>query len=128
MAGAEPGCIVIAGVNDVYQDRPVAHAVTGLRTMYDRAIQARIRVIAGTIMPYDTATPEQNARMREINDWIRRQAAADPWLEVADTRTAVARPDAPDLLCDTVDQLHPSPAGYRAVADALRPVIEEILR
>jgi lysophospholipase L1-like esterase len=120
--------VIIAGVNDVYQGRP-ASAVTGhLRWMYDRGKQNGIRVVAGTILPYDTATPEQNARMHQINAWIRQQAEADPTLGFVDTRAAVAMPGKPDTLSDSGDHLHPSPAGYRAMAEAIRPVIEQILR
>jgi lysophospholipase L1-like esterase len=119
--------VVIAGVNDVYQGRPAGHVIEQLEWMYSRAAQAGIPVIAGTIIPYDTATPEQNARMREINSWIRRKAA-DARLGFVDTRAAVAAPGKPDMLSETADHVHPSPAGYRAMADAIRPVIEQILR
>ena len=91
--------------------------------MFDRARQAGIRVVAGTIVPYNTATPDQNARMREINDWIRLQAASTAGLAFADTRAAVAAPGKPDTLSETVDQLHPTPAGYRAMAEAIRPAM-----
>jgi lysophospholipase L1-like esterase len=120
--------VVIAGVNDVYQGREVEHVTRQLRWMYDRAQQAGIRVVAGTILPYDTATPEQNAKMREINGWIRQQADAHPALGFADTRAAVGAPGKPDTLADSPDRLHPSPSGYRAMAGAIRPVIEQILR
>jgi lysophospholipase L1-like esterase len=119
--------IIIAGVNDVYQGRPAAHVIEQLQWMYRRARDAGIRVIAGTIIPYNTATPEQNASMREINSWIRRQRVPGV-LESVDTRAAVAAPGNSDKLSETVDQLHPSPSGYRAMADAIRPVIEHILR
>jgi hypothetical protein len=33
--------------------------------MEDGALEPGIRLIAGTILPYDTATREQNGRMRE---------------------------------------------------------------
>src|SRR5687767_8995914 len=111
--------IVIAGVNDVYQGFPAAHVIEQLLWMYQRAAGAGIRVIAGTIIPYNTATPEQNARMREINDWIRRRAQDDAGLEYVDTRAAVSLPGNPDMLSETSDQLHPSAAGYRAMADAI---------
>jgi lysophospholipase L1-like esterase len=120
--------VVIAGVNDVYQGREVDHVIRQLRWMYHRAQQADIRVVAGTILPYDTASPEQNAKMRQVNAWIRQHADAHPALGFADTRAAVEAPGKPDLLSDSPDHLHPSPLGYRAMAGAIRPVIERILR
>ena len=120
--------VVVAGVNDVYQGRPASQVIEHLRWMYDRARHAGIRVVAGTILPYDTASPDQNARMHEINAWIRHEAAGDPALGFVDTRAAVAAPANPDTLSETADHLHPSPAGYRAMAEAIRPVIERILR
>ena len=66
--------IVIAGVNDVYQGRPVEHVTTQLDSMYRRALGQGIRVVAGSIVPYNTATADQNARMHAINDWIRTTA------------------------------------------------------
>jgi lysophospholipase L1-like esterase len=120
--------VLIAGVNDVYQGRPAAHVIEQLRWMFDRARQAGIRVVAGTIVPYNAATLDQNARMREINDWIRQQAAPTAGIVVAETRAAVAAPGKPDTLSETADQLHPTPAGYRAMAAAIRPAIEQVLR
>jgi lysophospholipase L1-like esterase len=119
--------VIIAGVTDVYQGRPAAHVIEQLAAMYGRAAHAGIPVVAGSIVPYNTATPGQNARMREINDWIRATAAADPDIEFVDTRAAVAAPDDPDRLFESPDGLHPSPAGYRRMAEAIRPVIERLL-
>ena len=79
--------------------------------MYDRAAHAGIRVVAGTIVPYNTATPDQNDRMHQMNDWIRRQVRADPAVAFVDTRAAVAAAGNPDRLAESPDGLHPSPAG-----------------
>jgi lysophospholipase L1-like esterase len=129
VASAGPAAvIVIAGVNDVYQGRPVEHVTRELRAMYDLAAASRIPVIAGSIVPYNTATPEQNAKMRAINDWIRAEAARDPNIVFADTRKAAAREDNPDMLRSSPDSLHPDADGYRRMADALAPAIAESLR
>lgn len=120
--------VIIAGVNDVYQGRPVAHVTQQLQRMYDTAARAGIRVVAGSIIPYNTATPAQNARMSEINTWIRGRADADANIYFADTRAAVAAPGNPDSLVSSPDGLHPSADGYRQMATAIAPVLERILR
>ena len=119
--------VIIAGVNDVYQGRSEGHVRQQLTAMYERSRAAGIPVVAGTIIPYNTATPDQNARMRGINDWIRKTAADDPTIDFVDTRAAAAQPGDPDRLFETPDDLHPSPAGYRRMADAIRPVLENVL-
>ncbi len=120
--------VIIAGVNDVYQGRGVEHVKAELTAMYRRAQEAGIKVVAGSIIPYDTATADQNARMHAINDWIAAQPAADPNIRFADTRAAVAAPGSSDRLASSPDGLHPDPAGYRKMADTIGRVILEWLR
>ena len=111
----------------MYQARPAQQVKDQLAAMYKRAHDAGIRVIAGTIIPYNTATPEQNAAMHEINDWIRTQARADPGVLYVETRAAVASPGNPDRLVSSPDGLHPDAVGYRRMADAIAPAIEQAL-
>jgi lysophospholipase L1-like esterase len=118
--------ILIAGVNDVYQGRSAESAIAALRGMYDRALGAGITVIAGSILPYNTATPDQNARMRQINAWIASQARADQRLVFVDTRQAVASEHDPDQLAGSPDGLHPNVDGYHHLADVLEPLIRRL--
>jgi lysophospholipase L1-like esterase len=127
LAAAPRIVVIIAGVNDVYQGRSTDEVTASLRLMYDRARDAGVRVLAGTILPYDTATPEQNRRMRIVNDWIAQEAARDPAVAAVDTRRAVAALDDPDRLISSPDSLHPSVDGYRRMADAIRSVLEHTL-
>jgi acyl-CoA thioesterase-1 len=119
--------VIIAGVNDVYQGRGVDDVTQNLRLMYGRAQDAGVMVLAGTIVPYDTATPEQNRKMCEINAWIGCEAERDPNVAFVDTRRAVASPHDPDRLVSSPDALHPSVDGYRRMAEAIRSVLERIL-
>ena len=115
--------IIIAGVNDVYQGRGVDAVTAALEDMYERARNAALPVVAGSIIPFNTATADHNARMRAVNEWIRAYAIRVPGVTFSDTRAAAADPGAPDRLVSSPDNLHPSPDGYRRMAAALEPAI-----
>ena len=119
--------VIIAGVNDVYQGRSAPSVQRELEAMYGRARAARIPVVAGTIVPFNTATADQNDRMHAINDWIRSYASRHPDVVFCDTRAAVAAPGQPDRLVSSPDDLHPSADGYRLMALALEPAIKTAL-
>ena len=82
--------------------------------MYDRAAQAGIRVVAGTIVPYNTATrrPERADARDQRLDPRSRPRPTRP-IAFADTRAAVRRPESRTRWPNRRTELHPSPAGYR---------------
>ncbi len=120
--------VVIAGVNDIYQGRPAGSVTRELEAIYDAARGAGLPVVAGSIIPYNTATPDQNARMHAVNAWIRGYVDRHARTAFADTRAAAAAPGQPDRLLSSPDDLHPSPEGYNAMARALEPAILRLLR
>jgi acyl-CoA thioesterase I len=128
VAAARPDVVVIiAGVNDLYQGRTAEAAERELEAMYNEARAARIPVVAGTIIPFNVATPDQNARVHAVNAWIRDYAARHDDVVFCDTRAAVAAPGRPDRLVSSPDDLHPSPDGYKLMAGALEPAIRMAL-
>jgi len=124
-AAAKPAVVVIiAGVNDVYQGHSAESVERELEAMYTAARAAKMIVVAGSIIPFNVASADQNARMHAVNDWIRGYAARHEDLVVfCDTRAAVAAPGQPDRLVSSPDDLHPSPDGYKRMATALEPAI-----
>ena len=120
--------VIIAGVNDVYQGRPAAQVTPVLLGLYERAGRESIPVVAGSIVPYNTATPAANAVMREINRWIQDEASRRANLAFVDTRAATAAADDPDRLAGSPDGLHPDVDGYRRMAEVLEPALTRCLK
>ena len=124
---AKPDAVVVlAGVNDIYQGRTAESVERELEAMYEAARAAHIPVVAATIIPYNTATADQNERMRAVNAWVKDYAEHHA-LAFCDTRAAVTAAGAPDRLVSSPDNLHPSPEGYRLMALAIEPAIKRAL-
>lgn len=136
---AQPGVrhvIVLEGVNDLgvftreAPQPPQAHArlvreMIGIYAQMAARARARgIRVIGATITPYGGSAyyhPDaaNEADRQAVNHWIRTSGAFDA---VIDFDAALRDPQRPDRLradLDSGDGLHPSIAGYRAMADAV---------
>lgn len=116
---AKPGAVIIlAGVNDAYQGRPVPETELDLRWMYRRAKALGIVPVAATVLPFTRATPAQNERIARLNAWIRKTAAEEK-IPFCDTARAAADPKDARRLKASPDGLHPDVATYRAVGEAL---------
>jgi lysophospholipase L1-like esterase len=144
---AQPGVtalIVLEGINDIGwphlklpqpkdaaapkespfggQDVTADDLIVGLRQIIDRAHQHGIRVFGATLTPFDGAgyfTPDGEAIRQAVNQWIRTGGAFDG---VIDFDAAVRDPQHPSQFREgfhSGDHLHPSTAGYKAMADAI---------
>ncbi|HTD55448.1 MAG TPA: SGNH/GDSL hydrolase family protein [Silvibacterium sp.] len=144
---AQPGVtslIVLEGINDIGwphmklppaanggppRESPFASQIVtarelilGLRQIIDRAHQHGIRVFGAALTPYEGAdyfSPDGEAVRQELNQWIRTSQAFDG---VIDFDAAVRDPDYPSRFREEYqsgDHLHPSAAGYKAMAAAV---------
>ena len=128
--------IVFEGVNDLGglarngEVSPAEHTALVQRVLaaYQQVIARAhahgLRVYGATVTPYVGSTyyhpgPLSEADRQAVNAWIRATGNFDA---VIDFDAAVRDPQHPDQLLpayDCGDHLHPSPAGYKAMADAI---------
>lgn len=120
--------ILMEGLNDLGNDDslPARSLIDGLTRLVRRAQQAGLTVHLGTLPPTGGARggeghgSEATARRRaKVNRWIRTSGVTD---SVVDFDRALRDPEDPSRLrpaYDSGDHLHPSSAGYRAMARAV---------
>lgn len=98
----------------------------GLRQIIDRAHEHGIRVFGATLTPFEGAnyfSSDGEAIRQEVNQWIRTSGAFDG---VFDFDLAVRDPNHPSQFREDLqsgDHLHPSTAGYKAMADAIEAAV-----
>lgn len=119
--------IILAGVNDLHQGKPVGWVTKYLARMYAQAHRAHIVVVACSILPYDAATDEVRRRMKDANDWIVEYTQTHPGMLFCDTARSVEHTAYPGRLISTTDGLHPDVAAYRMLGSALAGVLEQAL-
>lgn len=121
------GVLILEGINDLGLHRsPAADIIAGLTQLINQAHAAGVKAWLATILPAanalvdGTATAPNSDRDRQLtNTWIRGQKLADG---VVDFDQALRDPANPSILragYASVDNLHPSPAGYLAMAQAV---------
>lgn len=123
--------ILLEGINDIgaYQRTgaeadavTAAELITAYRQIIDRAHAHGLKIHGATLTPYEGAAyyGETGEAMRQaVNAWIRTSGAFDGVIdfEAAIRDPANPRRIRPDL--DLGDHLHPNPAGYAVMGDAI---------
>jgi lysophospholipase L1-like esterase len=128
-------CIYLEGINDIGQvmrpDSPektltVDELILAATQLVIRAHQHGVKVMGATLLPFGPKDPPANvdwpgARriIDQYNDWARTSHVFDG---VVDFNKAVADPQAPQTMLpvyDSGDHVHPSDAGYDAMARAV---------
>jgi lysophospholipase L1-like esterase len=131
--------IVLEGINDIVWPNTVlagpdeavsaGEIIAGFRQVIARARLAGLKVLLGTITPFEGTLPllphgryhtADKERIRQaVNRWIRNESGADG---VIDFDAVLRDPQRPVRLAaqyDSGDHIHPSDAGYRAMANAV---------
>lgn len=128
--------VVLEGINDIGMlehsgevdraghDALVRQMIGAYEQMIALAHTHNIKIIGGTIMPfvgsgYYHPTSASEADRQAVNQWIRDPNHFDAMI---DFEKIVRDPDHPDRLLpafDSGDHLHPSPAGYAAMAQGI---------
>jgi len=117
--------IVLAGVNDIYQDLPLKPVTDNLYWMYQQAQGKGIMPVAATVLPFDTATPEEAKAIDALNEWIKK--AADKFrIPLADLNASVRDTKDPHKLNGSPDGIHPDIGGYRKMGLDLIAAIDPI--
>lgn len=128
--------IILEGVNDIgmlartAEVPPAAHdaLVRGIIGAYEqivtRAHTHGIHVIGATILPfvgseYYHPGPASEADRQTVNQWIRTPGRFDALIDFDKLTRDPERPDRLLPAFDSGDHLHPSPAGYAAMAEAI---------
>ncbi|MEU2347909.1 SGNH/GDSL hydrolase family protein [Modestobacter sp. NPDC049651] len=123
------GVVLLEGINDIGAAGARAEdLVDGYRQIAAQVHAAGLPAFIGTLAPFggsaaqyggDYGSAQGEAQRRAVNDWIRAQRVFDG---VIDFDAALRDPADPTRLLpeyDSGDHLHPSDAGYRAMAEAV---------
>lgn len=110
--------IVLAGVNDIYQGRPAADVIRNLETIYRRAGEAGIPVLACTVLPYNFAKVPARQAIADVNAWIQSYSSKEG-LAFCDTFRLLEDPLYPGRLASTRDGVHPDVEGYRKMGEGI---------
>ncbi|MFA8393675.1 SGNH/GDSL hydrolase family protein [Burkholderia ubonensis] len=95
-----------------------ASLIDGYRRLIDAAHRRGVRIFGATLTP--AALPAEREAIRlEVNRWIRSGGAFDGVVDFDEALRDPARPNVLQRRYDSGDGIHPSDAGYAAMADAV---------
>jgi lysophospholipase L1-like esterase len=111
--------VLLAGTNDLSMGIAAERLERELAGLVGRAHARALRVVLVTVPPASRRTASSVAARTQVNDWIRTSRVADV---VVDADGVLRDPSGAERLApqyDSGDGLHLSPAGHRALGDAV---------
>jgi lysophospholipase L1-like esterase len=136
---AQPGVktlVVLIGINDIgglsregevtpeKRTQVVNGLIAAYRQLIVRAHERGIRVVGATILPSGgtkvyRSDADADADRQAVNTWIRTSGAFDAVIDFDAVTRDPAHPERLLPAYDSGDLLHPSPAGYKAMGEAV---------
>lgn len=123
--------IILEGINDIgmgtLAQQPVSaqQLIEGHRALIGKAKAAGLAAIGATVLPFkgDTTptyyTEDNDKKRQALNEWIRTGGEYDAVIDFDALMKDAAMPQQMRAEYDSGDHLHPSDAGYKAMADAV---------
>ena len=119
--------IVMEGINDIGFGRenpsPTAEdLIAGHTQLIARAHARGLTIYGATLTPFEGAnywTPEGEEKRQALNEWIRTSGAYDGVIDFDEALRDPSQPTKSLPEFDSGDHLHPSDAGYEAMANAV---------
>jgi lysophospholipase L1-like esterase len=115
--------ILLGGINDIGLGNSTAeHIIAGLKEIAAKVHGEGLRIFVGTLLPFGgapTYSDEKELIRQEVNGWIQTNEVFDG---IIDFNSALADPQNPKQLLpsyDFGDHLHPSDAGFIALANCI---------
>ncbi len=128
---AQPGVthvVVLEGINDIGMSArspqpPTADdLIAAHRQLVQRAHSKGLKIFGATLLPYEGAayfTPEGEKTRQAVNQWLRTSKVYDAVIDFDAAVRDAQRPTRLQSAYDSGDALHPSDAGYKAMAAAV---------
>ena len=106
------------GINDIAQGRGVEEAAANLRAMVRRGKELGLRVALVDVLPWNNGWPDAEPEIRRLNALVG-EIARDEDVPVLPFHDTLEDPERPGRMREgwTGDGDHPSPDGYRRLAD-----------
>jgi lysophospholipase L1-like esterase len=125
--------VLLEGINDIgiagkpptpRDDVSAQQIIDGMKALIARAHVKGIKIYGATLTPFGGTgwpyyTAEGEVKREAVNAWIRNSGAFDKVIDFDKITRDPAHPDRFLPAYDCGDHLHPSDAGYQAMADAI---------